>query len=386
MNIKNATFEGLKSYVKETGKRIICFGVGSVFLAWFPYLLERYDLKECLAFCLDNDPYKWDTEIEVAGRKYWIRNPEYIRNIDCREYVLLITSRYFSSIIEQLDMVDETEELDCFVADIMQITHEPCQDVQELSIDNADKIPKIIHYCWFGDKKMSDHDKRCIESWHKFCKDYIFMKWSEENYDFSVNAYMNQSYKMKKFGYTPDYLRIDVLHRYGGFYFDTDVMMLRSIDPLRKNQAFCSFEEYPIINFGGGSGAVKGHPMLKKILDFRKDAVFDYGNGRFNNTSCGLYETTPLLREGLRLDGTYQVINGLTVYPYSYFHSKSSVTGEIRITPKAYSVHDFNWSWIDGEKKREMEENHRKNREWIKKLGDIDENGEPISQYSSSSI
>ena len=30
------------------------------------------------------------------------------------------------------------------------------------------KIPKIIHYCWFGNNEKPELVKKCIESWKKF--------------------------------------------------------------------------------------------------------------------------------------------------------------------------------------------------------------------------
>ena len=34
------------------------------------------------------------------------------------------------------------------------------------------KIPKIIHYCWFGGKEKPEQVKNCIESWKKYLFDY----------------------------------------------------------------------------------------------------------------------------------------------------------------------------------------------------------------------
>ena len=42
-------------------------------------------------------------------------------------------------------------------------------------------IPKIIHYCWFGTKKMSKTDRQCIKSWKKHLPDYKLMLWNEQN-------------------------------------------------------------------------------------------------------------------------------------------------------------------------------------------------------------
>ena len=33
-------------------------------------------------------------------------------------------------------------------------------------------IPKIIHYCWFGDKPFPKLGYKCLESWKKYLPDY----------------------------------------------------------------------------------------------------------------------------------------------------------------------------------------------------------------------
>jgi len=40
-------------------------------------------------------------------------------------------------------------------------------------------IPKIIHYCWFGQGEMNEITQNCIESWKKYLPDYEFKVWNE---------------------------------------------------------------------------------------------------------------------------------------------------------------------------------------------------------------
>ena len=44
-------------------------------------------------------------------------------------------------------------------------------------------IPKIVHYCWFGEKEKPDSVKKCIESWKRYLPDYQLMEWNEDNFD-----------------------------------------------------------------------------------------------------------------------------------------------------------------------------------------------------------
>ena len=44
-------------------------------------------------------------------------------------------------------------------------------------------IPKVIHYCWFGDNEIPEKEQKCINSWKVFCPDYKIIEWNEKNYD-----------------------------------------------------------------------------------------------------------------------------------------------------------------------------------------------------------
>ncbi|HAP8281340.1 TPA: glycosyl transferase, partial [Enterococcus faecium] len=77
-------------------------------------------------------------------------------------------------------------------------------------------IPKKIHYCWFGGNPLPKKDRKCIESWKKYCPDYEIIEWNESNYDLNKNRYMADAYKERKWGFVPDYARFDIIYNHGG--------------------------------------------------------------------------------------------------------------------------------------------------------------------------
>ena len=77
-------------------------------------------------------------------------------------------------------------------------------------------------------------------------------------------------------------------------------------------------------------------------------------DGKLNLLTCGFYETSPLVQAGLKLSNSVQNIGGLTVLTSDYFHVKSSVTKEIHIKENTLGVHDFDWSWVTEEQKKEQ--------------------------------
>ena len=45
------------------------------------------------------------------------------------------------------------------------------------------KIPKTIHYCWFGRNPLPSLAIKCIASWKKYLPDYEIKEWNEDNFD-----------------------------------------------------------------------------------------------------------------------------------------------------------------------------------------------------------
>ena len=103
-------------------------------------------------------------------------------------------------------------------------------------------IPKIIHYCWVGNSEKPKSVLKCIESWKKFCPGYEIKEWNESNYDFSKNEYMRQAYEAKKWGFVPDYARLDIIYNYGGIYLDTDVEIIKPFPKIVDGNGFMGFE------------------------------------------------------------------------------------------------------------------------------------------------
>ena len=127
-------------------------------------------------------------------------------------------------------------------------------------------IPKNIHYCWFGRGKKPRLAKKCIASWKKYCPDYKIIEWNEDNFDVSQYPYAQYCLVNRKFAFLSDFVRLRVIHQYGGLYFDTDVEFIRRPDECLQYDAFFGFENDAFVNTGHGFGAVAGHPMITAML------------------------------------------------------------------------------------------------------------------------
>lgn len=215
-------------------------------------------------------------------------------------------------------------------------------------------IPKKIHYCWFGNGAIPDLDKKCIESWRRYCPDYEIIKWDESNYDVTKNKYMKDAYEAKKWGFVPDYARFDILYREGGIYLDTDVELIKPLDTLLENSAFMAFERGNAIAAGLGLGAEANNEDIKALRDLYDDVQFIDINNEMNLTPSPKYYTDYFLERGLVQDDSQQRIGSVEIYPAEYFCPRDYYSGKLTITANTISIHHYNASWLSTKKKLEL--------------------------------
>ena len=213
-------------------------------------------------------------------------------------------------------------------------------------------IPKIIHYCWFGEKPIPEKDKKCIESWRKFCPDYKIIEWNESNYNIKKNKYMYEAYKEKKWGFVPDYARLDIIYNNGGIYLDTDVELIKNIDLLLDNKAFFGFESNEYVNLGQGFGGEKNNELIRNLRDMYNSLSFYKDDGTYNMLPSPSYSSHGLEQFGFVMNGKLQSNDKCTIFPSDYFCPKNYYTGKLKISSNTYSIHWFNASWQTPHQKR----------------------------------
>ena len=55
-------------------------------------------------------------------------------------------------------------------------------------------IPKIIHYCWYGQNEIPEDIKYYIDTLKKNFPDYKIICWNENNTNLNENKYLKQAY------------------------------------------------------------------------------------------------------------------------------------------------------------------------------------------------
>ena len=222
-------------------------------------------------------------------------------------------------------------------------------------------IPKVIHYCWFGEKPIPDSVRRCMQSWQKFCPDYLIVEWNEKNFNIKeCPQYVIDAYHRKKWAFVTDYVRLRVVYEYGGIYFDTDVELVKKIDFLLKYSAFFGFENKKYISTGLGFGAERGCGLLYEMMEMYQTIPFILEDGSENKKTCPVINTEIFLKHGLEQKDKQQILEGnIMILPSICMCPIDFETGYRRKSKKTISVHWFHASWME----RAEKEYHKKHRQ-----------------------
>lgn len=346
MIIYNANQETLAEYILKKNKKIVLYGAGAVCKTFVPYYLLLHGLSDRVLFVVDSNVNKHGSCVDIGEKSVYVKGIDELKK--CREdYCILITNGDFYSSIKQLEGLEDLDQTEVFLMAVIQMQRKYANEVSVFKDFEKPVIPKVINYCWFSGNPIPDNLKRCIESWNKICPDYEIIEWNERNYDISKTNYTKEAFEHEKWAFIPDIARLDILYNHGGFYFDTDVRIIKNLEELRYQEAFCARERGGHVNFGSGSGCIKGNPVIKKILDFRKDEPFILPNGGFNTEASGYFETKPLMDMGLEIEDVNQKLNGINIYSSVYFSPYNFINGEDISNEKTFSIHYFKASWVE---------------------------------------
>lgn len=236
-----------------------------------------------------------------------------------------------------------------------------------------EKIPKIIHYCWVGGNPKPKSVLYCIESWKKYCPDYEIKEWNESNYDFTKNVYMKQAYESKKWGFVPDYARLDIIYEYGGIYLDTDVELIKNLDDMLNYNSFFGFEDTGegdyFVACGLGFGAKPHNQLIKELRDYYNSITFTNKDGLLNLMPAPRHNASIFKKYGVLMNNSFQDFENNVFFPSDYFCPKVFKTGKTKITRHTHSIHHFSASWMDENIRKEIAHTQKICSRYGEKLG-----------------
>lgn len=201
--------------------------------------------------------------------------------------------------------------------------------------------PKIIHYVWVGDAPKPPIVLKCIESWKKFCPGWEIREWGNEILSKINNRYALEAAKHKKWAFVADYLRLKILSEFGGFYFDTDLELLKPIDEFVSNDFTTGFiDRKPNVYLNMCFiGAAPGCRIVSEMLDQYSTLSFVKSDGELDQTPNVVRFARYFSARGFDFSSahvTVEISRNEKIYPVEYFNSLSG-----------YAHHHLAASWVD---------------------------------------
>lgn len=344
----------------EKSRGLVCYGIGKRFRL-FKKCYEGTIILDKVKFCIDQNKQLQGTKITFGNQEMGVFSSEKLSELKSRGLILLVTNLRYEEITPELEKLDLVHGIDyfCFTHLYGMILEDKAMRKtipDDCHITKEAVIPKVIHYCWFGHNPLPDKYKRWMESWYQYCPDYEIREWNENNYDITKNSYMYEAYQSKKWGFVPDYARLDIIYEHGGIYLDTDVELVQNMDDMLYQKGFAGFEREYYVALGLGFGAVKGLPIIKNMRDAYNDLHFINKDGSLNLVASPEYQTRLLLERGLQPNGEYQIVDDLVIYPEKMFSGKCPYTRRVKLTAYTKAIHHYDASWTDNVWKRRNEQ------------------------------
>lgn len=342
---QTGTMEQFARYVED--KVWYIYGAGKRFE-------EIQEFKELKApsFIVDGNQSKHYTKKTMGDKMLEIIPQKDFVHLCKKGDVLLITMYDFVELFYELEQKEAFKEVECFLLDAIYLEDAYAKwfskrmKLEQLEQTGEEQIPRKIHYCWFGGGELPEESKEYIEGWKRLCPDYEIIRWDESNYDVHKNSYMSSAYNAKKWAFVSDYARLDVVNTYGGIYLDVDVELVKPLDVLLKEQAFCGFENNQFVAFGLGFGACAHNEVVEEVLKLYDNLEWDGGQ-----VACPVYQTNVLKKFGMKENNSFQRLDNIVVLPATVLCGCNSILDRKNIVEETLSIHHYQGSWYNWSKR-----------------------------------
>lgn len=182
-------------------------------------------------------------------------------------------------------------------------------------------IPRLLHRVWPAEDPIPHRYRRIGDTWRQHHPGWEHRLWTpteldklsmvnRDLYDRAEELAQNDWIRFRA-----DIARLEILHRHGGVYADTDAECLKPLDPLLDDKAW--FPTSPNRTDGltqAVCAAAPGHPFLAHLLDAMPDSVARHKGGRIHD----MVGTRFVDREYQRLKPA-----DVTVHPWWMFAGQS---------------------------------------------------------------
>ena len=204
----------------------------------------------------------------------------------------------------------------------------------------SELIQMKIHYCWFGKQKKNSLIEACLQSWRDHLPEYEVFEWNEENTILDCDFAL-QAFKLKKWAFLSDYVRLKVLAEHGGIYLDTDMLFVRSLDEMLKYKCFIGYQANGQIA-AGIIGCLPHDPFIKYCLGKYKKLIFE--EDRLMNMAIPKVLTEAYHSYGNKSD--VMIVSCEYFYPYLFEDSLKGLDYRMSLKEQTIAVHMWNASWF----------------------------------------
>lgn len=213
-------------------------------------------------------------------------------------------------------------------------------------------IPKVIHYCWFGGKRKQKLIRDCIKSWKLYLPDYEIIEWNEKNSDLT-HQFVNEAYRLKKWAFVADYIRLKVLYEYGGIYLDTDMLVLKTLNNLLEDKCFFGAEDKDFISCGIIGAEKKNNIIFDFLIQY--DSIKILNNQKWDLIAMPIL-ITKQIRQYFNFNKSFEKridFGEVVIYEIECFYPLPNKFKDDRLnylsylTPKTIAVHLWSASWVD---------------------------------------
>lgn len=206
-------------------------------------------------------------------------------------------------------------------------------------------IPQKVHLIWIGNNDYPDYFNSFLKTFEKNFEGFEIKVWGNKDltkknfpltYSYIQKAIKLQGkpmfnekgdqmfdknmkpYTYSKWAQITDLMRLEIVYRNGGYYFDTTFEILKPMFKLlnKKKPRFVGCNEVPRFkdhNILSNSffGAIPGNPILKRLLSKKKLNEIDFMAQNVD------FQTGPgYLRSGIRLNDNFHIFPTKYFYPF----------------------------------------------------------------------
>ncbi len=176
------------------------------------------------------------------------------------------------------------------------------------------RIPKIIHCCWFSNEPIPNQIRQNLQNWQRFNPDYQIYLWTSRNFNESKKLFTRRAARQKQSAAIASYVGWLKLLKTGGVYLNSRLQLKQSLNQLLHEQAFTGLDR---------TGRITSNVIFAaRPMDHNVSEVVDFYNRLAKRNDLRRYlgddvtiATAHFLKYGLQKSNERQLINHCQVYP-----------------------------------------------------------------------